>query len=242
MAGNNRNQTIAKFCAKSPSESFDWRGKILSQTGIVSAITSFTRPKGPGTCDHNETERAANVITSLPFFLVGIQTIRKRKSSAGKLYGGSIVGVGLASTLFHGSKGRWKELSRKVDYWTCAISATCLSKAIFPKIPPFVIGVSLGLTPFCPFLVASANTLAMELEFRKRSLTNERLKSTHIRHNISCLTGVSLFYWEDKKPQIPMTHAAWHIVSSFALASTNHLLENVEQTSKPRRGICSRQY
>ncbi len=32
--------------------------------------------QGPGTCDHTRTERAINIVTSLPFFALGLQTFR----------------------------------------------------------------------------------------------------------------------------------------------------------------------
>lgn len=82
---------------------------------------------------------------------------------SGKVYGGSLIGVGAASGWFHASKGRWRAVARKLDYWACAFSAACLTRCVFPEMSPVVTGMSLGLTPFRPFLVSSLNTLAMEV-------------------------------------------------------------------------------
>ena len=187
--------------AKSPNSIFRWEG-VVGRSGIATAVNNVIRPKvdhllavlvlsssllqGPGTCDHNSTERIANILTSIPFLAVGAHTIRstvfflelpevfplprKRRTPAGKLYGGSLVGVGAASGMFHASKGRWRALARKIDYWTCAVSATCLTRCLFPEMPNVMLGMCVALIPFRPLLVTSLNALAAEVSFQASDL------------------------------------------------------------------------
>ena len=39
-------------------------------------MLSLPHIQGDGTCDHNPTERAINIITSLPYFALGLNTFR----------------------------------------------------------------------------------------------------------------------------------------------------------------------
>jgi hypothetical protein len=94
--------------------------------------------QGPGCADHNTFERVANVLTSIPYVAVGIHSYRTRKTEAGKLWGASIAGVGIASGIYHGTTGRCKSFARKLDYWTIAYSSNLLAKAAFPGVPPAV--------------------------------------------------------------------------------------------------------
>lgn len=88
---------------------------------------------------------------------------RKRKTQAGKLYGASLVGVGTASLAFHASKGKIRDVTRKLDYWTIAVSSACLSSAVFPKVNPLFWVSQLAIIPFRPFYISSINTAAMEV-------------------------------------------------------------------------------
>jgi hypothetical protein len=79
-------------------------------------------PQGIGCCDHNGTERLVNVLTSLPYVCVGIHAYRNRRTEAGKLWGASIAGVGVASGVYHATSGRAKHWARKMDFWAIAYS------------------------------------------------------------------------------------------------------------------------
>lgn len=44
--------------------------------GVLSAVASVMSPQGPGCCDHNGRERAANLLTSLPYAWIGVHGLR----------------------------------------------------------------------------------------------------------------------------------------------------------------------
>lgn len=45
-------------------------------TSIVGQVVTRFKPNGPGSCDHNWLERALNILTSVPYGLVGIHALR----------------------------------------------------------------------------------------------------------------------------------------------------------------------
>lgn len=47
---------------------------VKSSTEIM--LRGWAHAKGDGTCDHNPVERAINIITSLPYFALGLNTYR----------------------------------------------------------------------------------------------------------------------------------------------------------------------
>lgn len=199
--------------------------RVLGWGGMMAAVGSFVRPQGPGECcDHNCLERALNVVTSIPFMVVGLATMRRRRTCEGKVYGASIVGVGVASLTFHSARGRFRSLTRKLDYWTIAVSSALMSRALFPKLSPLVWGLSLGLTPFQPFATASANTVAMEYEFLRRANKNPSLKPVQQLHAATSAGGMGLFC----RPDVPCTHSLWHCAAALSCATTNGLLADVE--------------
>lgn len=106
--------------------------------------------------DQNLAERVANVLTSLPFIALGIQAPRWyfaviyltciekkklnifvisvyllywecRKSLNTKLYANSLIGVGVASSLYHSSRGKLRQFLRWTDY-TMIATATVVSQ------------------------------------------------------------------------------------------------------------------
>lgn len=64
--------------------------------------------------DMHLAETVANVLTSMPFIALGMQAPRKNFSS--KLYANSLIGVGVASSMYHCSRGRLRKFLRWVDY------------------------------------------------------------------------------------------------------------------------------
>jgi len=204
--------------------------RVLGWGGMMAAVGSFVRPQGPGVCcDKNGLERVLNVITSLPFMAVGLATMRRRRTPEGKIYGASIVGVGMASMTFHAAKGRFRSFSRKLDYWTIAVSSALMSRALFPNLSPLVWGLSLGLTPFQPFATSSANTVAMEYEFLRRASQNPSLKPVQQLHAVTSAGGMGLFCLGDTRPDVPCTHCLWHCAAALSCATTNGLLADVEE-------------
>ncbi|XP_028097221.1 uncharacterized protein LOC114297062 isoform X2 [Camellia sinensis] len=64
--------------------------------------------------DKHVAETIANVITSLPFIVLGTQAPRKNLNC--KIYANSLIGVGVASSLYHASRGKLKKYMRWADY------------------------------------------------------------------------------------------------------------------------------
>uniref|UniRef100_A0A0E0ELV4 Uncharacterized protein n=1 Tax=Oryza meridionalis TaxID=40149 RepID=A0A0E0ELV4_9ORYZ len=73
-------------------------------------------------CDKHPGETIANVVTSIPFI-----SCRKNLNTA--LYANSLIGVGIASSLYHTSRGRIRKYMRWADY--TMIATTTLVSEIF---------------------------------------------------------------------------------------------------------------
>ncbi|KAM0900269.1 hypothetical protein ACQ4PT_020739 [Festuca glaucescens] len=76
-------------------------------------------------CDKHVGETIANVVTSLPFIVLGLETPRKTLNTA--LYANSLIGVGVASSLYHTSRGEIRKYMRWADY-TMIATTTLVSK------------------------------------------------------------------------------------------------------------------
>ncbi|MCH97460.1 hypothetical protein A2U01_0018455, partial [Trifolium medium] len=64
--------------------------------------------------DQHLAETIANVLTSIPFIALGINAPRKNFST--KLYANSLIGVGVASSMYHCSRGKLRKYLRWLDY------------------------------------------------------------------------------------------------------------------------------
>uniref|UniRef100_A0A7I4EH99 Uncharacterized protein n=1 Tax=Physcomitrium patens TaxID=3218 RepID=A0A7I4EH99_PHYPA len=80
--------------------------------------------------DSTVMESVVNVATSFPFVLIGLRVPRKDFSTT--MYSNSLIGVGLASTLYHTSRGEVRKSTRWGDYAMIATStlATFARKVI----------------------------------------------------------------------------------------------------------------
>lgn len=84
-------------------------------------------------------------------------------------------------------------LGRRLDYWAIAVSTAFLQRELDPKLPKWVTGASLAVTPFRPFVVSAGNTTALEvcvriLKLRKISYVQNLL--------IEGETDIMLIYFE----------------------------------------------
>lgn len=61
------------------------------------------------------------------------------------------------------SRGKYRALGRKIDYWAIAVASAALVRASFHKTPKVVTATSLLLTPFQPFAVVAANGALVEV-------------------------------------------------------------------------------
>ncbi|XP_042511020.1 uncharacterized protein LOC122086321 [Macadamia integrifolia] len=173
--------------------------------------------------DHNLIERIANVLTSLPFITLGIHAPRKNWSS--KLYANSLIGVGVASSLYHSSSGEMRKYLRWVDYTMIATATVCLSGALRNENPKLLMAASAVFLPFQPLMVSVVHTGLMEVAFAERAFKEPELRMAHNLHKISSLLSGALFVADDVFPRTPYLHAAWHLAAALGVGTCNKLLE-----------------
>ncbi|KAJ1289639.1 hypothetical protein BS78_02G180100 [Paspalum vaginatum] len=175
------------------------------------------------TCDKHAGETIANVVTSLPFIVLGLQTPRKNLNTA--IYANSLVGVGIASSLYHSSKGEIRKFLRWADYTMIATTTLCLSRALRNENPRLLTAASALLLPFQPLMVSAVHTGLMEVSFARRASSEPELRMAHNLHKMSSLLGGALFIADDYFPETPYIHAAWHLAAAIGIGTCNKLLE-----------------
>ncbi|KAG4912177.1 hypothetical protein AAZX31_19G061200 [Glycine max] len=114
--------------------------------------------------DQTLAETVANVLTSIPFIALGIHAPRKNLNS--KLYANSLIGVGVASSIYHSSRGRLRKFLRWVDYTMIATTTICLSMALRNENPKLLMAASAICLPVNPMMVSVIHTGMMEAVIR----------------------------------------------------------------------------
>ncbi|KAI3910406.1 hypothetical protein MKX01_034800 [Papaver californicum] len=173
--------------------------------------------------DRTLAETVVNVLTSLPFIVLGMQAPRKNWST--KLYANSLIGVGVASSLYHSSRGELRKYLRWADYTMIATTTVCLSGAIRNENPKYLMAASALFLPIQPLMVSVVHTGMMEVAFAKRALTDPDIRMAHNVHKMSSLLGGLLFIADDYFPSTPYIHAAWHLAAAVGVSTCNKLLE-----------------
>ncbi|KAI4330435.1 hypothetical protein MLD38_028725 [Melastoma candidum] len=112
--------------------------------------------------DLHFSERVANVMTSLPFIALGINAPRKNLNTT--LYANSLVGVGVASAMYHCSRGKLRRYLRWVDYTMIATTTTCLSRAIRNENSKLLMAASALILPVQPLMVSAVHAGMMEVK------------------------------------------------------------------------------
>lgn len=168
-------------------------------------------------------ERIANVLTSLPFIALGLQTPRKNLNMT--LYANSLVGVGITSSLYHSSRGKLRKYLRWADYTMIATATVCLSRALRDENPKMLMAASALALPIQPLMVSAVHTGMMEVAFAKRALNDPNLRMAHTVHKVSSLLGGVFFIADDVFPETPYLHAAWHLAAAVGVGTCNKLLE-----------------
>ncbi|XP_016752729.1 uncharacterized protein [Gossypium hirsutum] len=171
----------------------------------------------------NLVETVANVLTSLPFIALGIQAPRRNFNT--KLYANSLIGVGVASTLYHSSRGKLRKYLRWADYTMIATATVCLSRAIRNENPKLLMAATALLLPVQPLMVSAIHTGMMEVAFAKRAIKDPELRKAHNVHKMSSLLGGALFIADDMFPGTPFLHSAWHLAAAVGAGTCNKLLE-----------------
>ncbi|KAJ8770251.1 hypothetical protein K2173_012660 [Erythroxylum novogranatense] len=173
--------------------------------------------------DQNVAERIANVLTSLPFIALGLQAPRKNLNT--KLYANSLIGVGVASSLYHSSRGKLRKYLRWFDYTMIATATMCLSGALRNENLKLLMAASAALLPIQPLMVSAVHTGMMEVAFAKRALVEPELRVAHQVHKMSSMLGGVLFIADDMFPATPFLHAGWHLAAAIGVGTCNKLLE-----------------
>lgn len=173
--------------------------------------------------DRHIIERVANILTSIPFILIGIQAPRKKVAT--KMYADSVVGVGIASGFYHSSKGGARQLFRWGDYAMIATSTLFLSRALRRDDSKMLYVASAIFLPFQPMLVTAFHVGLMEITFAQRVQTEPHLRKAHVLHAASSIVGCALFIADDIYPDMPFLHAAWHLAAAVGVATCTKLLE-----------------
>ncbi|KAH7570969.1 hypothetical protein ACOSP7_019545 [Xanthoceras sorbifolium] len=173
--------------------------------------------------DQHLLETAANVLTSLPFIALGLQAPRKNLNT--KLYANSLIGVGVASSVYHCSRGKLRKYLRWADYTMIATATVCMSRALRDENPKLLMAASAMFLPIQPLMVSAVHTGLMEVAFAKRAVKDPKLRMAHNVHKMSSLIGGVLFLADDVFPQTPFLHAAWHLAAAVGVSTCNKLLE-----------------
>jgi hypothetical protein len=209
---------------------------------IPAALGAALQPQGATDNDDTWPQRCLNVATSLPFVAVGARMVGAHRSAEGKLYGASIAAVGVSASLYHASSGAARPLARKLDYWTIAASSAALLRALWPDSGGARAAARAGLAavPFRPFLVSTANSAAMQVEFVRQAAAHPEVRPAARRHLACALGGLAVFAVEDALIDHPLgqyAHAAWHLLALAGTATTSDLVQHKEaQRLGPRGG------
>jgi hypothetical protein len=199
---------------------------------LAVSVGSMMQPQGDTHNDDTTGQRIVNIATSLPFFAIGANMLRRYRTPEAREYGYSMLAVGAAATLYHASSGKLRRVARKLDYWTIAASSTCMMKALFPE-KPWIrrsLSASLLAVPFKPFHISTAHTLAMQAEFARQAVEHEHMRPHFKYHAVAAMTGTLAFAVEDALLDRGMghVHAVWHLLSAAAVATTAALVEHKE--------------
>ncbi|KAJ0677807.1 hypothetical protein HanOQP8_Chr12g0440801 [Helianthus annuus] len=152
--------------------------------------------------DRHLGERIANVLTSIPF-----------------------IACGIASSLYHSSKGRLRKYLRWADYTMIATATVCLSRALRDENPKLLMAASALCLPIQPLIVSLVHTGMMEVAFARRAVKDPDLKPLHNVHKLSALLGGAFFVADDLFPETPYLHAGWHLAAAIGVSACNKLLE-----------------
>ncbi|GER37337.1 F15H11.13 protein [Striga asiatica] len=172
--------------------------------------------------DKSITETVVNVLTSLPFIVLGLQAPRKNLNC--KIYANSLIGVGVASSFYHASRGKIRKYLRWADYTMIATATVCLSRAIRNENPKLLMAASAFFLPIQPLMVSAVHTGMMEVAFAKRAFEDPELRMAHNVHKMSSLLGGALFIADDLFPETPFLHAGWHLAAAIGVSTCNKLL------------------
>ena len=199
---------------------------------LATSVGNLMQPQGDTRNDDCPDQRLVNIVTSLPFFAIGARMLQKHRTPEGREYAWSMMAVGAAATLYHASSGKFRPIARKIDYWTIAASSASMLKAIYPSKPWLRRSASASMLaiPFKPFLVSTANTMAMQAEFIRQASAHKGMRRHFTRHAVATAAGAVAFAVEDALLDrgFGHVHAIWHLLAAAGVATTGALVEHKE--------------
>lgn len=206
--------------------------------GAAVSIRDNIQPQGDVHNDDTLTQRALNVVTSLPIIAIGYHLRKKVTSPEGISYANSMVAVGAAATAYHCSWGRFRTtVARKLDYYAISYSSAKLVRALWPgEVTKKAERVMHCVTPFRPFWVSTACALAMQAEFVRLGVKNEALRPALRAHGAAAAISGVAFACEDVLAEHPRAgaagkhmHSLWHLASAYGLWTVGALVKHKEQ-------------
>ncbi|KAE9450939.1 hypothetical protein C3L33_17171, partial [Rhododendron williamsianum] len=173
------------------------------------------------TCQNSALESSQRLIVHVSDCLI-LWLCRKNLNC--KLYASSLIGVGIASSMYHASRGKLRRYLRWADYTMIATSTVFLSRALRNENPKLLMAASALILPVQPLMVSALHTGMMEVVFAKRALEDPELRTAHNVHKMSSVLGGALFIADDVFPDTPFLHAAWHLAAAVGVGTCNKLL------------------
>ncbi|GJP38219.1 hypothetical protein CLOM_g22686 [Closterium sp. NIES-68] len=177
--------------------------------------------------DQRPVEKALNIISCAPFFLVGLNTPRAKECPKARLYSQSVMGIGAAAMAYHASSG---PVSRPILHWLdctmIAISTLCFSRAALPadQHSAALMAVSTAMVPVRPSLVMGVHWGLLEASFWRRSRREPSLARAHSLHVATAVTAGAAMLADKTVAHHPALHALWHVVAAGVLHTANVLL------------------
>ncbi|KAK3261171.1 hypothetical protein CYMTET_29911 [Cymbomonas tetramitiformis] len=182
----------------------------------------------PTVCDSTFSERVANVLTSIPFMVLGVNNIRnaRRASKTYKLYSAALVGAGGAALAFHtpANSDPIKPALRKLDHLAIGALGIATARCANPALPLSWTLASAAMLPFHPQGVAGANLLLTERAFLQKAAGNAGFRATYQKHLIVGTVAAAAFIGEELWPDVPCLHATWHVAAAVAMNCVDSFL------------------
>ena len=144
---------------------------------------------------------------------------------AGRVYGCSLVGVGIASLAFHASSGPARPVCRQLDYYAIALSTSAFLRAAAPRGVPGAPLTALALagTPVSPLGVAALNGLVTEAALTARAARYPQLRRMQLYHSLAGFVSGAAWLADDVL-DLPLAHAVWHLGAFFAADAAHRCL------------------
>ncbi|KAI8477064.1 MAG: hypothetical protein J3K34DRAFT_516031 [Monoraphidium minutum] len=193
------------------------------------AAARCVSPQGPGQNDATAGERVVNILTSIPFVIIGMHSLRCADESR-RRFGAAFITTGAVAGLYHASSGAARLIMRKLDYWSIAVTSSVLRGAAGVRVPLLVNALAAALTPLKPTLVSGANLAIIEARYLVKALHHAPLRPLFGAHVGSAAAGLLFFSLEDVlvlgMGAPPVVHSLWHCLSAASLGLIGPLLSH----------------